>query len=33
MQFMHLFSVEYLWYVFRYVFLRGLKKKLLNESY
>ena len=33
MQFLHFFSLEYLWYVFRYVFLRGLKKKLLNESY
>ena len=33
MQFRHFPSLEYMWYFFRYVFVRGLKKKLLNESY
>jgi len=33
MQFRHFFSLEYLWYFFRYVLVRRLKKRILNESY
>jgi glycosyltransferase involved in cell wall biosynthesis len=28
----HFLSLPYLWYFFRYVFVRGLKKRLLNET-
>lgn len=33
MQFRHFLSLEYLWYFFRYVFIRRLKKRMLNETY
>lgn len=33
MQFRHFFSLEYIWYFFRYVLVRRLKKRLLNEAY
>jgi glycosyltransferase involved in cell wall biosynthesis len=33
MQSKHFMSLEYLWHLFRYVYVRRLKKKLLNESY
>jgi glycosyltransferase involved in cell wall biosynthesis len=32
MQFRHFLSLEYLWYFFRYVFIRRLKKRMLNET-
>lgn len=33
MQCRHFLSLEYLWYFFRYVFIRRLKKRMLNETY
>lgn len=33
MQRKHFASLEYAWYFFRYVWVRGLKKRLMNESY